>query len=633
MKTAQQEDLQALEQILQERLRSHIPNGDALKIGCAISNETLVVLIQHPPKVEFDPKITFAAIKKNLQSLHPQGTQLVKLYLRVSGQKQAYAKQDFTLQPSELVKTANASQNKISSDLNFEAAQITDTVQSIGQPQQNSEADFSFPAWSEEAEFPVSNDDKILIPQRDLYNYNHASNRRLTNWENNAYSGEQETTNGGFSAKARSLFTDIPKPLLVVGGGVALATLFSSIYMLTRPCAIGECQSLETAQQLNKVASHLTQQANSQPELLEVQRQLVEANNALEVIPRWSFHYLEASQLSQKLYSQSAMVNQVTGALEKAAKAANKGQNLPHSLQEWQEIQTLWQSAIATLANIPANSVLYPLAQKKLVEYQTNLQLVNRNLILEQQGNKKLLQAKNIIMLAKTRGDTARSLQAWQKVKATWQTAIAILGSIDKTTTAYREAQQLLGDSRTRLATISDRATKEQIAAQAFAEATSKGNQAQRSVQQNQLSQALTNWNQALNSAKQVPGGTQYYTQVQPMIASYTSAIQQTGAKLKAANVLQKARLDLNRTCSGKIQVCKYALNNKLILVQLTPGYEQEVERNYISAKLQNNSNQVGVAVDYHKLKQALQAISDKADIPLQVYESDGSQLQNYKPK
>jgi hypothetical protein len=459
----------------------------------------------------------------------------------------------------------------------------------------------------------------------------------LTNWHDNAsvtsFRQPAKKTEG-FSAKVRSLLADIPTPLQVVGGGVALATLFSSTYMLTRPCVIGECPALETAQQLSKVANHLTQRVNSQPDLLAVQQRLVEANNSLKAIPRWSFHYQEASQLSQNLSVRSATLDQISAALEKAAAATKKGENLPHSVQKWQEIQALWQQAIATLANIPANSSLFGLAQQKLAQYQTNLQVVNQHLNLEQQASKKLLQAKNTILLAKTRQDTARSSQAWQKVKATWQSAIAILGSIPKTTTAYTEAQQLQASYRTQIEAASDRATKEQMSAKAFSQAMSKANLAQKDEQQNQISLALSNWNQALNSAKQIPGGTQYYNQSLPLIASYTSAIQQAGAKLKVANVLQLARTDLNRTCSGTIPVCKYSLNNQLIMVQLTSGYEQAVERNYISARLHTNSKtQVGVAMHYYKLKRELEAISNKANVPLQVYESDGSPLHNYKPK
>jgi hypothetical protein len=604
MTVAQREDLQALKQCLQQRLQFDIPWGETLKIGCAMSDDTLVILTQHAPGLSFDPEITFNALKKALQSLKPQVTQPVKLYLRVAGEKQAYAKYDFTLQPVQTVATnASISRYELNS-LREEAANLKEPVQ-----------------WDQTHEQTIGRN--AARHSTDLKNW-HRSSTNL---------GQQGIKPGRFSSFWRSLLSDIPTPLLVVGGGVALATLFTSIYMLTRPCVIGQCQFLETAQQLNKVAEHLTRQADSQVDLLSVQQQLVEANNYLKEVPRWSFRYQEAKHLAQNLSNQWTMLNQMSQALEQAA-SAWQGQNPPHTTQEWQVTRTYWQQAIATLANIPANSALFGLAQQKIPQYQAKLQVVNQYLNLEQEASKKLLLAKNTSLLAQTRGNTAMSLQTWQKVKATWDSAINTLAAIPKTTTAYQEAQQLKARYRTELAAASDRVAKEQMAAKAYSEAISKANLAQRDEQQNQISKAVTNWNQALNFGKQVPNGTQYYRQVQPLITSYSSAIQQAEAKLKVANVLQKARSDLNRTCSGNIQVCKYAANSELILVQLSSSYEKAVERKYASAKFQRDLNtQADVVIHYRTLKQALEAISGNANIPLQVYESDGSPLYSYKPK
>lgn len=607
MTVAQREDLQALKQRLQQHLQLDIPWGDTLKIGCAISDGTLVVLTQHPPGLSFDPESTFNVLKKALESLSPQVSQPVKLYLRVAGEKQAYAKYDFTLQPRQ---TAAATKATISRDefdsLRPPAANITEAVRR-GQMQREESLENAL--WG------------VSTASTDW----HKSSRNI---------GQPGAKTGRFSVFWRSLLSDIPAPLLVVGGGVAFATVFSSIYMLSRPCVIGQCQPLQTAQQLNKVANYLSKQANSQSDLLEVQQQLVQANNSLKEIPRWSFRYQEANELSQNLSSHSAMLNQMSIALEKARAATQKGQNQPHTIEEWQATVALWQEAIATSANIGANSPLYSLAQQKLSEYQASLQVANQYLNLEQQASKKLIQAKNTALLAQTRADTAKSLPTWQKVKATWLSAVNTLATIPKSTTAYKSAQQLLVKYRNGLAAASDRVAQEQMAAKAYSEAISKANLAQRNEQQNQISKAVTGWNQALNSAKQVPNGTQYYKQVQPLIASYSSAIGQAGAKLKVANVLQKARTDLNRTCERNIQVCKYTANNELILVQLTSGYEKAFERNYVTAKFQSDSKtQAGVVIHYHTLKQTLEAISDNANIPLQVYQSDGSPLDSYKPK
>lgn len=598
MTVAQREDLQALQQCLQQRLQFDIPWGETLKIGCAMSDNTLVVLTQHTPGLSFDPENTFNALRKVLESLKPQVTQPVKLYLRVAGEKQAYAKYNFTLQP-EQTEATNASINR------YKLNSLREKIAS-----------------------------KELGQQSQLHEHTGTQEQTSKNWHRSYPNiGQQKVKTGRFSSYWRSLLSDIPTPLLIVGGGVALATLFTSIYMLTRPCVIGQCQSLETAHKLNKVADHLTRQADSQIDLLSVQQQLVEANNYLKEVPRWSFRYREAKHLAQNLSNQWAMLNQMSQALEQAS-SAWQGQNPPHTIQEWQVTRSYWQQAIATLTNIPANSALFGLAQQKISQYQARLQFVNQYLNLEQEASKKLLLAKNTSFLAQTRKDTAMSLQTWQKVKATWDTAINTLAAIPKTTTAYREAQQLQAKYRTELAAASDRVTKEQMAVTAYSKAISKANLAQRDEQQNQISKAVSNWNQALNFGKQVPNGTQYYRQVQPLIASYSLAIQQAEEKLKVANVLQTARINLNRTCKGSIQVCKYAANSQLILVQLSSSYQKAIEGKYASANFQHDSNtQADVVVNYSTLKQALETISGNANIPLQVYESDGSPLYSYKPQ
>jgi tetratricopeptide (TPR) repeat protein len=612
MAAARQEDLQALGQTLQERLQSGIPQGDALKIGCAISeNGTLVVLSQHLAGVNFDPEKTFAALQQALESLQPQVAQPVKLYLRVAGQKQAYAKHDFILQPHS-VKSNNLS--------SVPAVQQRETVPSNGTTSESwhplSEASRSRPEI-QETELLRSKETRLELghPLREV-----------------PHEGLQTKL---FSHPWRSPELTIPLPILVLGGGMALTTLFSSIYILTRPCTIGRCQSLQTAQQLSRAANHMAQWADSQSDLLVAQQQLEEANNSLKSIPRWSYRYQEAQQLSQTLSTQSVMLNRAIASFQRAAAAAQKGQNPPHTIQEWQAIQALWREAIAIFTAVPKNSALFPLAEQKLSEYQANLKSVTEQLQLEQQATTNLTLAKNTALLAQTRQDTAQSLQAWQKVKATWQTAVNILAAIPNTTTAYQEAQQLLKNYRLELVTASQRSSQEQMAAKAFSQAISFAKLAERDRQQNQFTKAENHWKQALNFAYQVPSDTQYHRQAQTLIASYSSSLQQAQAKLKVATVfLQQTRSDLNRTCSGEIRVCNYTVNSRLITVKLTREYEQALERSYISARLEGNSQAEARMVSQDlTLKRSLQTISDRAGIPLQVFKANGSPLHIHQPQ
>lgn len=568
---AQQEDLKYLEQLLQDQLRSQFPQGDFIKIGCAIDDDgTLVILSQHPATEALAPELIFTTIQQTLESLRPQVVQPVKVLLRAAGQKQAYAKQSFILQPAN------------SLPLTVERAREEhDVVERSPQYQKTT------------VERAREEDDVVeRSPQRQIF-----------------------------------------VPVLVLGCGVAVAALLIGGYLLSHPCGIGRCKPLQTSQQMYQEASQTLQQANSQSDIALAQEQLTAAQGALTAIPRWSPYYGKAQQLGQTLSNQSATLNQMGTAFRKATAAAQKRQNPQNTAQAWQVTQTLWQEAIAPLETIPSSSPLYPLAQQKLSEYRANLQAVNQQWNFEQQSIAKLAQAKNTAQVATKHENAAQSLQDWQQIESTWQTAIKPLNTIPQTSTIYQEAQQLLKTYRSQLAAASNRSDREQIAAKAYKQATNFANVANSYEQQNQWIKASNTWQEALKSAKQVPLGTFYYRQTQPLIFSYSSKSEQAQLKQKVASVLQKAEADINRTCSGEIRVCNYSLNTQAMTVQLTPQYERALERGYTTANFRGDAQTVaGIVVHYQTLREALEAISDNAGISLQVYASNNEQLHTYKP-
>jgi hypothetical protein len=252
----------------------------------------------------------------------------------------------------------------------------------------------------------------------------------------------------------------------------------------------------------------------------------------------------------------------------------------------------------------------------------------------ERQAFQRLTQAQNLAQTAQQRQRTAQSLQVWQAVRTDWQDAVNALSAIEQTSTAYQQAQQLLAQYRPQLKAASDRVAKEAVSAKAFSQAMNFAELAARNEQQRQFTLAQTNWKQALNFAKQIPNDTQYYNQARSAIETYTKKIEQPGGLLPGANITQKTRTDLDRTCSGKIRVCRYTLDNKQILVRLTSSYEQAVEKTFINARLRGDSKtQADIAAQYRTLKKALEAISDNTRIPLLIYGSDGEQMHSYKPK
>lgn len=607
---ARQEDLQVLGQLLQQHLQSEFPQAVPLQVRCAIKDGTLMVLSQHPPDMTLEPHEMFAALQQALQSLQPQVAQPVEVNLRVAGQKQPYSIDFFVLQPPISLPVAEPVGLETSCEKPASPSEEYETPNKWGDPPL---AEVKNLTGSSETFFDSSNQ---LAPAPNL-------SSKIVPVKRFSFA----------DATSRWPQFKSPLPILVAGAGVALAASLGGVYLLTRPCVIGECEPIQTAQQLNQESAQLTRRAKSQQQLTAAQQQLAEATDALQTIPPWSPRYQEAQQLSQTLSTESGTLNQAVTALQKASAAAQKTQNPPHTVQEWQAIQALWREVIRPLEAVPRNSAVYSLAQQKLPGYRANLTSVHQQLKAEQQATKKLKLALATSQVATKRQSAAQSLQKWQQVQSTWQVAVDLLVSIPKTSTAHKEAQHLLRTYRLKLVAAGDRTTKEQFSAKTYNQAISLATVAQRYEQQNQLATAVTNWSQALNAAKQVPTGSFYHSKAQPIIDSYSSALKQAEDKLKAANILQKVRTDLDRTCSGSIQVCNYTLNSQAITVRLTSDYERAVEQSFIDANVQDDSNtQAGVVNYYQALLQALEAISYNASLPLQVYDAEGSLIHNYRP-
>ena len=93
----QQEDLLFLAKILQEHLRAEVPSGEFFQVKCAVKNDQLMILTQHPKGVWPDTEKTFVLLEETLQSLNSHQKQRAELFLRVAGQKLPYAKYSLTL--------------------------------------------------------------------------------------------------------------------------------------------------------------------------------------------------------------------------------------------------------------------------------------------------------------------------------------------------------------------------------------------------------------------------------------------------------------------------------------------------------------------------------------------------------
>ncbi|KOP26473.1 hypothetical protein AMR41_10185 [Hapalosiphon sp. MRB220] len=594
-----EEDLEFMAQILQEQLRAEIPSGEYFQVKCAVKKDQLMILTQHPQGVSADTENIFGLLEEGLRSLLNHHGQHVEIFLRIAGVKLPYAKHSLVLKASQ-AKTEEVGEFEVS----FENERVTSEVQ------EEEKLDHSSPFTASNAlmddqsstDIPDESEDQSFDPMADapdLSYYTTLQSRRPI------------------------------KPIVLGIVVAAIAILGGTAYLLTRPCVMSECKEIQTAEGLDKSWQRLIQTAKSESELTTVQQQLGEATTALKTIPSWSRRYREAEILATNLSRHSETINKIIKASSAALLATQESQTPVNSLEELKARQDLWRQAIAPLETINTNNELYGWVQPRLAIYRAKLRIVNQQLQVEDKWLKKITAAKNVANVAMKQDATAKTLPELQKVQSTWQVVINALTIIPKTSSVYSEVQKLLIEYKPKLVAARDRTTKLQLAAKTYQQAIENAEQAKRYEKQNQWQAAVTYWNQALKILKQVKEDSLYYTQAQTLIQPYSTFLKQAQAKLQVANSLQQTQTDLEKTCSGEVRVCNYTINEREIIVRITPEYEQALK----SSLNQGAQNTVANITNYlQSLQQALDIISDNANLAVIVFDAQGSQIHGHIP-
>ena len=393
-------------------------------------------------------------------------------------------------------------------------------------------------------------------------------------------------------------------PKMVLGAGLSLATLMIA-YGLTRPCVIGTCPEMAQAKQLAQQSLADLTTTSPQP--------LMESIQILQSIPWWSRYWAEADTLRQRYQFKLNELEIIIAAHQSAAKATK----VDPSVSAATAIQ-FWQAAIAYLQQIPRASEFSPQAQSQIQEYQ-------KRLTDEQAAHQRLKAAQEAALIAQTREREAQSLFDWQLVEATWKTAIARL-NVPTTTTAYQEAQPLLTEYQSQLATAGKRKNQEQTASDRYSQATRQAQLAKESEAINQWTTAVSHWDKALETIKQVPEKTFYSPQAQPLINLYTQALDEAKAQLRT-------RSDLANICSGEPK-CHYVITDSEIKVHLSSAYLQKIRQTALQAKVQNSAQaQMSLLDHIASLEQGLETVSRNTGIPVKVYNSQGAALITYRAK
>ncbi|MGB3756730.1 MAG: hypothetical protein WBA07_10185 [Rivularia sp. (in: cyanobacteria)] len=566
------DNLQLLANNLQEHLRADVPSGEFFEVRCAVKNYQLMILTQHPQGVAVDTENIFTVLKEALSyNSREYQQEKIDIFLRVVGVKLPYAKRSLTLEK-----------------------------QYDGEKIKQVEEDFSVPDSLALTYSPISEVDSDSSHLAEIPVLPENLQPKLT----------------GFNIKLM---------VFAVIGVIVSATL-GGAYVATRPCLITKCNQLKTAQYLNNSYGELVDQINSDQDLARLQRKIDSARINLRQIPGLSPYSQQSQQLSLSLSQKSEEIQQVFTAFQAAQIAEQKSKTPASNLKQLQDRRRLWRQAISPLEAIKRDRELYQLAQEKIVSYRASLEAVNALLQKEDKYSRKITSAKAVAIVAEKRQATAKTLQEWQKVEATWQVAINALNSIPAKSPAYSDAQQLISEYQPQLLAVKNRNTRELMAAKTYRQAVNAVSLAKRYERQNQWTAAVGNWQTALSSAKQIATSSLYSVEAEKLIAPATVSLQQAREKLKVATRIQKTRSDLERTCSGEIRVCTYIMGSQGITVRISPDYEQSLQDSLIEASTQRDTSIIdGVNTHLQTLQQALEAISDNADVPLIVYDAQGN--------
>lgn len=422
---------------------------------------------------------------------------------------------------------------------------------------------------------------------------------------------------------------------LMLGGSVGLFALVGSLYLVTRPCVLGTtCEPLQKAQQLDQQATQTVKTTESALKVLEAYNQLNEARTLLGTIPPWAGQYQNAQALHSAYEDKTRVIGQVVKGLQQANTAAQKSQNPPHPLPEWRQIQLLWREAIATLASVPSDSLISPLAQRKVKEYQANLASTEQRVLTEQNAQDKVTTAQNTAKVAETRTLAATSSAGWQQVYLTWEAVTALLRQVPQGTMAHSEAQKLISLYRPKMAEADQRRNQDQALTGSLQQATDLAEQAGSLEQKNLWAQSIDLRQKALAIVQQIPQGTAFYGQAQSLIGNYQAALTQAEESLRRLTAMQTAKPKLDRACAGDPKPCTYTLAPAAIRVQITSEYDRTVEGAIANSQVKGSfGTRAETVSQVGDLLQQLSAVSETAKVPLELYNSNGSKFGTYGPK
>ncbi|MDB9488221.1 hypothetical protein PN492_16980 [Dolichospermum circinale CS-537/01] len=348
----------------------------------------------------------------------------------------------------------------------------------------------------------------------------------------------------------RHLLRSFP-PVSIIGTTVFIVFLYlSGTFVLHRGCVVLECKELQTAKKFQGEYQQQIKSTKTDLELLAIQQKLDEVVADLQKIPQWSPRYRESQELVTNFSQKSLKINQVLLALRTAISVEKRNLDPAKSWAELRNRQNLLRQAITRLNTVKHESEFHQLVQGNLPRYENSLNTITQQLIREETWLKKIASAKTLGEAAIKGQATAKSVTDWQQVKFNLRTAINTLTTIPEDSFGFQDASKLLAAYQSKIIVADDNAKKEKL---------------------------------------------------------LTMSSQQVLA------FMNQVKTDLNKTCTSKIKICTFTIENHQINIRLSSEYDSLL-------KVNNRTMQL----HFQSLQNALKVIGQKYQLPVFIYNSQG---------
>ncbi|MFN7850494.1 MAG: hypothetical protein ACK5OU_00675, partial [Dolichospermum sp.] len=248
--TVQQQYLQVLSDILQEKLVAQLLDSQDFQVKCAIRNDELMILTQHPADVLVDTQQVFEVLEQALQWQFNYQTQRVQFFLRIAGEKLPYAQYflDFQIPSIDSEQETEDEFPSPTVDRERETVKIENERDSLF-----ISADLQTPSSpiTETEDEPII--DSFLPSSKESFSDYLLPDSHLSLDENEVEKIEDieekfdPFANTADKPRNRQLSLSLPPVPIIIGTAVVIALLASSgAFVLHRSCVIFECKELQT---------------------------------------------------------------------------------------------------------------------------------------------------------------------------------------------------------------------------------------------------------------------------------------------------------------------------------------------------------------------------------------------------